>query len=208
MRMFRPILITAGATRNPIDAMRFISAFSTGATGAWLAEKLTTERDVQVFGSPEALMRCGEGFRKQAFTSTDDLMQKVQDWVTNQPNGVLVHAAAVGDYAIAPQPGKIQSGQPELVLKLRPTPKILDAVRGWSDTVQIVSFKAAPPGTTSSELERLAQAQGERSDSALVFANVIGELESNVLIWSREESMWFDHRTDALAALAERIVTL
>ncbi|HEY0945944.1 MAG TPA: phosphopantothenoylcysteine decarboxylase, partial [Opitutaceae bacterium] len=34
------ILLTAGATREPIDDVRFLSNVSTGATGAALAESL------------------------------------------------------------------------------------------------------------------------------------------------------------------------
>ena len=35
------ILITAGATREPIDAVRFVSNVSTGATGAALADEFS-----------------------------------------------------------------------------------------------------------------------------------------------------------------------
>ncbi len=197
----RDILITAGATRNPIDAMRFISANSTGQTGAWLADALSAEHVVTVLGSAAALSRCPSSVRQQEYTSTTDLMDKMRMWVADHPSGLVIHAAAVGDYAVDPTQGKIASGQDSLTLTLRPTPKILDAIRGWSADVTIISFKAAAPQTPISELAVIARAQGERTDCVAVFANVIGELESGVLIWTHDGAQTFDRRLDALEAL-------
>ena len=198
----RDILITAGATRNPIDAMRFISANSTGQTGAWLADTLSAEHRVTVLGSPEALSRCTSSVRHRAYGSTTDLMDKMHAWVAEHPLGVVIHAAAVGDYAVEPTRGKIVSGMESLTLTLRPTPKILDAIRGWSPDARIISFKAAPPETPMNELAMIAEAQGVRTDSLAVFANVIGQLESGVLIWTRDGVQTFNQRLDALKALA------
>ena len=50
------ILITAGATRNPIDSMRCITANASGRTGVGIAERLA-EYDVTLFGSPIACLR-------------------------------------------------------------------------------------------------------------------------------------------------------
>ena len=92
--------------------------------------------------------------------------------------------------------------QTPLTLTLRPTPKILDAIRGWSPDARIISFKAAPPETPMNELAMIAEAQGVRTDSLAVFANVIGQLESGVLIWTRDGVQTFNQRLDALKALA------
>ena len=204
----RDVLITAGATRNPIDAMRFISAHSTGRTGAWLAGALEDTHSITVLGSPEALAHCPPTVAQEAYTSTDDLMTKMRTWVDAHPDGLVIHAAAVGDYAVDPIAGKIASGQDTLTLTLRPTPKILDAIRGWSPSVRIVSFKAAPPETDEDSLEAIAAAQGVRTDSVAVFANVIGQLECGVLIWTRDTVQRFEHRAEALASLVSLVKTV
>ena len=204
----RDVLITAGATRNPIDAMRFISAHSTGRTGAWLAGALEDTHSITVLGSPEALAHCPPTVAQEAYTSTDDLMTKMRTWVDAHPDGLVIHAAAVGDYAVDPIAGKIASGQDTLTLTLRPTPKILDAIRGWSPSVRIVSFKAAPPETDEASLEAIAAAQGLRTDSVAVFANVIGQLESGVLIWTRDAVQRFEQRAEALASLVSLVKTV
>ena len=204
----RDVLITAGATRNPIDAMRFISAHSTGRTGAWLAGALEDTHSITVLGSPEALAHCPPTVAQEAYTSTDDLMTKMRTWVDAHPDGLVIHAAAVGDYAVDPIAGKIASGQDTLTLTLRPTPKILDAIRGWSPSVRIVSFKAAPPETDEASLEAIAAAQGLRTDSVAVFANVIGQLESGVLIWTRATVQRFEQRAEALSSLVSLVKTV
>ena len=204
----RDVLITAGATRNPIDAMRFISAHSTGRTGAWLAGALEDTHSITVLGSPEALAHCPPTVAQEAYTSTDDLMTKMRTWVDAHPDGLVIHAAAVGDYAVDPIAGKIASGQDAVTLTLRPTPKILDAIRGWSPSVRIVSFKAAPPETDEASLEAIAAAQGLRTDSVAVFANVIGQLESGVLIWTQDTVKRFEQRAEALASLVSLVKTV
>ena len=204
----RDVLITAGATRNPIDAMRFISAHSTGRTGAWLAGALEDTHSITVLGSPEALAHCPPTVAQEAYTSTDDLMTKMRTWVDAHPDGLVIHAAAVADYAVDPIAGKIASGQDTLTLTLRPTPKILDAIRGWSPSVRIVSFKAAPPETDEASLEAIAAAQGLRTDSVAVFANVIGQLESGVLIWTRDTVQRSEQRAEALASLVSLVTTV
>jgi phosphopantothenoylcysteine decarboxylase/phosphopantothenate--cysteine ligase len=208
----RSVLITAGATRNPIDAMRFISAYSSGRTGALLAEQLAGTLPVHLLGSPEALLRAPEACTTEEYSSTDDLMVRMRAWVSSNPAGVVVHAAAVGDYQVDPgtplAATKIPSGQPTLSLHLVPTPKILDQIRQWSDQVQLISFKAAPPLTEAEALLDTAQRQRARSQSTIVFANVIGSLDADLLLLDGPEAHWFQDRPTALGRLADRIAQL
>lgn len=201
------ILLTAGATRNPIDSMRYISANSSGQSGAWLAEQLTEYGTVHLMGSPEALLRCPLPISKQPFGSTEDLMGKMKAWVERYPTGIVVHAAAVGDYAVpdADEGVKILSGVEELSLSFQPTPKILSAIRGWSESVGIISFKAAAPNTGKTELEAMAKAQASRSDSSIIFGNTIGALGTEVLILDQGQVEWFTSRPLGMAALVEKI---
>jgi phosphopantothenoylcysteine decarboxylase/phosphopantothenate--cysteine ligase len=118
-----------------------------------------------------------------------------------------VHAAAVGDYAVEDPNGKIPSGQPELVLRLRPTPKILDRIHGWAPDARIVSFKAAPPETSREELVRLADEQRVRTHSEIVFANVLEALDTVAIVDARGADH-FDRRAPALESLLSRIRTL
>lgn len=209
----RPVLITAGATRNPIDAIRYITANSSGRTGSRIATELAARGlDVHLLASGEAWLRLqaerpADAARVQVeeYGSTFDLLERMERFLLAHPDAVVLHAAAVGDYAIFDrETGKIPSGQPELLLRLRPTPKILDRIRGWAPQAWLCSFKAAAPATVEEELERIAAAQLQRSGSDLVFANVIGDLQSLVLLVSPAGTERFTDRAAALHALVER----
>ncbi len=195
------VLITAGATRNPVDAVRYLSASSSGRTGVALADALVARgHDVLLLGSEEALLRAPH-LRGEVYGSTRDLMARMARWVRANPRGAVLHASAVGDYEVEALATKIRSGQDTLTLTLRPTPKIADHVRGWGLTGPFVTFKAASPETTDAELEAIARAQRVRTGSDRVFANVLGRLGELVLLVG-DEAMRFADRGAAIDALA------
>jgi len=194
------VLITAGATRNPIDAVRYLSAASSGRTGVTLARALVDRgHDVWLLGSPEARLR-GPEVPGEEYGSTRDLMARMEVWVREHPGGAVVHACAVGDYEADPDASKIPSGRETLQITLRPTPKIADHVRAWGLSGPYVTFKAAPPETTEAELEGIARRQRERTGCDLVFANVLGRLSSLVLLVG-EGTRRFHDRQAAIEAL-------
>lgn len=202
----RPVLVTAGATRNPIDAMRYISANSSGRTSVAIARALVAHGcDALLLGSPEACLR-GDGLRTEEFTDTRDLMRRMERWVLANPNGAVVHAAAVGDYEVSePSATKIGSNLETLTLTLTPTPKIADHVRAWSPGVQLITFKAAPPNTDGETLVRICRKQLQRTGSDLVLGNVLGSLAATTTLVDASGSEAFDDRAMALHALAARV---
>ena len=205
----RPVLITGGATRNRVDAIRYLSAFASGQTAIAMAAALRSashDAPIHLLGSQEALLRAPPDLDCEEFFGTRDLMQRMERWVKANRGGIVVHSAAVGDYEVAAQqdgPAKIPSGQAELLLRLVPAPKILDQVRGWDPDVRLVSFKAASPETSRAGLVEIAAAQLARSRSDLVFANVIGQTATNVFLVGRHSVQHFDRREEAVAALVD-----
>ena len=207
----RPVLVTAGATRNPIDAIRYLTAHSSGRTGSRIATELAgMGLDVTLLASGEAWLRLQAERPKDAdrvrvieYGSTYDLLERMERWIRANPDSVVIHAAAVGDYAASDRATtKIPSGQAELLLRLRPTRKILDRIRGWAPDCWLCSFKAAAPLTEELDLEQIAQAQLRRSGSDLVFANVIGDLQSLVLLVDEQGT---DRHSDRAAAVHELV---
>lgn len=201
-----PALFTGGATRNPVDAIRYLSAHATGRTAIALARAVKTTHDVHFLGSTEACLRAGDALSTEVYGGTRDLMARMEAWARAHPAGVIVHSAAVGDYEAAEATAsKIPSGQAEILLRLVPAPKILDAVRGWAPDCLLVSFKAGRPGLAPEELEAIARAQLRRTGSDHVFANVLGELATSVLLVSASTTRRFPAREDAIRALAEML---
>lgn len=204
-----PALVTAGATRNPVDAIRYLSAHSTGTTGVALARALADHFEVRLLGSAEACLRArldAPNVPAPEYTSTRDLMAKMEAELRSRPGGVLIHCAAVGDYEMAPSATKIPSNQPELVLRLTPGPKIVDHVRDWDPGVFLVSFKAGNPEWDEARLQAVARAQLERTRSDLVFANRIGALGTSCLLLDSRGTRHFSGREEALRALVAHVV--
>lgn len=200
----RPCLLTAGATRNPVDSIRYLSAHATGRTGVQLGGSLSARGiAVTLLGSGEAVLRAGPsaGFTTHEFGSTRDLFKQMKHHVHAHPSCGVVHSAAVGDYEAEPSASKISSGQSTLSIELRPTPKILDAIRGWGLEGPLVSFKAAAPETTEEALVAIARAQLRRTGSDRVFANVIGRTTRGVFLVSEAQAERFEQRPEALKAL-------
>lgn len=195
------VLITAGATRNPIDAIRYISANAGGSTGVFVARALDRAgHSPYLLGSGEARLR-DPGLPGDEFYGTRDLMARMEAWIAGHPRGTVVHSAAVGDYELAdPALGKTPSGMASWSITLVPAPKIADRVRGWGLVGPFVTFKAAPPGTSDADLVGIAERQRDRVGCDLVFANVLGRTGSGVWLVG-EENRRFERREDAIDAL-------
>lgn len=207
----RPLLVTAGATRNPVDAIRYLSANATGRTGIELASRLRPRFGGLVLGSAEATLRAQAlGLPAEEFWGTRDLLGRMERWLTTNPGATLIHSAAVGDYEVPAEDlaaaGKIPSGQAEIHIRLVPAPKILDRVRGWCPDAFLVSFKAGRPGLLAEELEAIARAQLRRTGSDVVFANVLGRLQDSVLLVRESDTVAYARREDAVNALVESLL--
>lgn len=137
------ILITSGATREPIDAVRFLSNVSTGATGAKLADALSQRGHTVTLLRGEGAVRSAYAREVLVFTSTDDLRQQLQEQLGTGAFDAIIHCAAVSDYRPAEmRGGKISSYEPELILRLVLTPKLLPQLKNFSPRpLNVIGFK-------------------------------------------------------------------
>jgi phosphopantothenoylcysteine decarboxylase/phosphopantothenate--cysteine ligase len=137
------LLVTAGATREPLDAVRFLSNVSTGATGAALADALTAR------GCTVALLRGENAVAPRAvrdvesFSSADDLRDRLQRRLTAGGVDAVIMTAAVADYRPVHQAhGKLPSAPETLTLELVRNPKILPQLKAFSPrTLRVIGFK-------------------------------------------------------------------
>lgn len=143
--MSRRVLITAGPTREPIDAVRYLSNRSSGTMGVALANAAdaaghaTTLLLGPVDSSAATRVHAGVGIER--FETTADLAALLREHF--QACDVLIMAAAVSDYRVAEadaETGK-REREDELTLKLEATP---DLVAGCTKTKRpdqrVVSF--------------------------------------------------------------------
>jgi phosphopantothenoylcysteine decarboxylase / phosphopantothenate---cysteine ligase len=121
-------LITAGATREPLDPVRFISNASTGAQGALLvAEALARGWEVDLVHGHLEVLVAPEARRHPALTARDmlDACRRL-----HSSCDVLIAAAAVSDYTPREaSPRKRKRDASGWTLELVPTEDILLALR-------------------------------------------------------------------------------
>jgi phosphopantothenoylcysteine decarboxylase/phosphopantothenate--cysteine ligase len=113
----RRIVVTAGGTREPIDAVRHIGNRSSGKMGYAIAEAARNRgAEVTLITAPVALPR-PEGMSIIDITTVAQLREAVMGSVTGAH--ALVMAAAVSDFRVAkPAAGKIKKEGGGLVLEL------------------------------------------------------------------------------------------
>lgn len=147
----KKVLITAGATREPLDGVRFITNFSTGKTGASLADYFSDQGyAVTYLHGPGAALPTHGDVRAKEFSDFASLEQTLKSEL-KQKYDVVVQAAAVSDFSVEEirsrdgkidRDGKIRSNQ-ELEMKLKQNPKLVLNLKEWSQPHQptVVAFK-------------------------------------------------------------------
>jgi phosphopantothenoylcysteine decarboxylase/phosphopantothenate--cysteine ligase len=137
------ILVTSGATREPIDAVRFLSNVSTGRTGALLADALAQHGHAVAVLRGEAAVAPSRVGDIETFSSTDHLRAQLRRLLGRGDFDAVIHAAAVSDYRPdSTHAGKMSSYAPELTLHLVPTPKLLPELKHYAPRpLKVVGFK-------------------------------------------------------------------
>ena len=167
------ILITAGATREPIDPVRFISNRSSGRMGFALAEA-AKQRGAQVTiiagvtsVAPPADVALVE------VTSSEEMLAAVREKIGDATT--FIAAAAVADYRTkSPANSKIKKFKDEMVLELERTPDILDEVSHSSREGQlIIGFAAETNDLLTNAREKL-----RRKNLDMIVANDVSRNDS------------------------------
>ncbi len=178
------VLITSGPTREPIDDVRFVSNVSTGRLGVRIASAFV-ERGHDVVlarGIGSAPAPSHPRLESIEFSSAASLLQVIESVLARSgPNGgvdLLIHAAAVADYAPVPVAGKIKSTEPALTVHMRPTPKVVDQIRMRHPTLDVILFKLESD-VPRDELHARARRAARRVGARAVVANLLGEVSAN-----------------------------
>ena len=137
------VLVTAGATRERIDPVRFLTNDSSGKMGFALAEA-ARDRGAEVTlvkGSTTAMIP--EGVRVEEIESAEDLLRTMKKEAKQQD--VIIQAAAVADYRPSAQAKtkiKKKAGEP-MVITLEETPDVAKAIGAMKRQKQtLVGFAA------------------------------------------------------------------
>jgi phosphopantothenoylcysteine decarboxylase/phosphopantothenate--cysteine ligase len=207
------ILITGGPTIEPIDPIRVLTNRSSGRTGIELAKEaykqgaevtLVHSKELNFEGIKEIRVGTAREMIDACITELREGRKKQKDY------DVLISAAAISDFSVAPSEVKIPSGG-DFYLHLIPTGKLVEEVRNEFPELVIVGFKAET-NVTEEELIRRAKEKMERYNLAMVVANDVGKggigTEENEVYIIREgmEGTDIKHVKGVKSMIAEEIV--
>jgi phosphopantothenoylcysteine decarboxylase/phosphopantothenate--cysteine ligase len=137
------VIITAGPTREYIDAVRFISNPSSGKMGVSLAIA-SIQRGAQV------TMVYGPGTvepppltKVVSVESTRDMLDAVVSNLKKEHYDIMISTAAVSDYGPNMKVNaKTPSGKKDLTVRFVPLPKVIEQAREVAPNIFMVGFKA------------------------------------------------------------------
>ncbi len=193
------ILITSGSNAERIDPIRILTNRASGKTGVEIAlEAYRRGADVAIVHR----FKQGLPFREIYAESSMEMLDAVMDELSKGYDA-LISAAAVADYTLDPNAEKIKSGQ-DLVLRLKPTKKIIRTVRDAYPRLVIIGFKAET-FVSEDELAKRAEQSMYASRLDAVVANDIGSKgmgtdENKVMIIDRKgNKTWVEGKKMAIA---------
>ena len=209
------ILVTAGGTRMPLDAVRSIVNGSTGGTGSAIAADLAALGHVVTLLTAEGAPGAEDIAHLERYDDFDSFERSLRRLLTEESYDVLVQSAAISDWrpiaaAEYPSRGKIDSDTDTLTLRFERTPKLVGLVRSWSrnPALRIVAFKltvGAADAERRVKVEQLLAHQG-------VVAVVANDLQDwpHWALWTDVSAApeSFDHREilgERLAAFLESL---
>jgi len=179
------VVVTAGGTREPIDAVRVIANRSTGKQGyAVAAEAARRGARVTLVSTVDRPVSAGVDVVR---VETADEMKCVVDGLFEGAD-VVVMTAAVADFRpVAPVAGKIKKSDGIPEIRLEPTPDILAGLGARKRRGQIlVGFAAETADLESNALDKLS-----RKNLDLMVANDVGR-----------PGVGFGHDTNAVTLLS------
>ncbi len=165
------ILLTSGATREPIDGVRFLTNFASGKTGSVLADYFAQQgvQVVYLHGVGAKLPKvCSQSVE---FSSFADLDNKMHTFLASGDFDAVVHLAAVGDFAlerielddgsfVSPDlGGKLDSSQ-KIKLQMKKTHKILPLLKSYAGKRKppfVVGFKLTNSATQEQITQKMAK---------------------------------------------------
>lgn len=178
------VVVSAGGTREPIDAVRVIANRSSGKQGyALAAEAIARGARVTLVSTVDLPTPAGVDVRR---VQTAAEMEVAMGDLAEQADVVLM-AAAVADYRpVAPAAGKLKKDQGVPQIVLEPTPDILAGLGARKPAAQVLVGFAAE----TSDLVANAEAKLARKNLDLIVANDVGA-----------PGVGFQHDTNAVSLL-------
>ena len=193
------ILITAGGTREDIDTVRGITNYSTGRLGSLVADCFLENncKVTYIYAEGANLPKNTSEyhFTKIQIRSTAQLLEKMEQVLSETSFNAVIHSMAVSDYAPhAVMPfgmeeqrefngfneikGKISSNAPYLVMILQQQPKVIARIKVIQPETLLVGFKLLS-GVGEEELIQAGLKVLEKNQCEYVIANDLQNIQAD-----------------------------
>lgn len=196
----KKIVITAGGTSEKIDNVRKITNSSSGKLGMKIANHLLNQSEdliIYYVCSKNSLRPTDKRVKVIEIDGTIDLKNKIETLLLNKKIDYFIHSMAVSDYMTdyvttmerirqsvknsdnideafsnieTINVSKISSYEDNLVIVLKPTPKIISIIKDLSPSTYLVGFKLLA-GVSKEELIEVAKNLRDKNKCDLVVAN-------------------------------------
>lgn len=203
----KKFIITAGGTSERIDNVRKITNSSSGKLGMLIADCLLKERnDILIYYvcSKNSLRSSDDRVHVLEVEGTLDLKNTLEDLLLSNEINYFIHSMAVSDYMTdfvtnlsnikesitkssnideafenieAIKGNKISSYEDNLVVVLKPTPKIISIIKNLSPSTYLVGFKLLD-GVSKLELINTAKKLRDKNRCDLVVANDLSSIRN------------------------------
>jgi len=199
----KKIIVTAGGTSEPIDAVRVITNRSSGKMGSAIAQECYIRgADVLLLKSQSAVETNklkdtsgvarrdspdGGGIRIKTFETGKELSDLIKKHIKSYD--IMFHVAAVSDFTAvilrSDSDSRIDSGQARMTtdkkldsresmsLRLRPAPKILHQIKTWNPRIKLIGFKAVYK-EKEKDLIKIGLDKLKESNSDFIIVNDVG----------------------------------
>jgi phosphopantothenoylcysteine decarboxylase/phosphopantothenate--cysteine ligase len=198
----RHVVVTSGATSEPLDPVRVLTNRASGRMGQAVAKAC------YVRGADVTLVHDGPDVPYADVTRVQRAAEMLE--AAREAAGdadALVSAAAISDFTVEAAEEKIRSGQ-ELTLDMWPTPKLIDRIREAHPDLVMVGFKAETSGDDEAMVAEARRIQ-DRVGLSFVVANdasVMGADDTRALIVRADEYAEFmGSKQDLGVAVAEEL---
>ncbi len=157
----KKILISSGGTQEKIDDIRVITNKSTGQTAAFIADAFIENGFDVTYLVGENAKRPMLDCHVIPYTDFKSLDQVLDQNLLNQHH-VFIHTAAVSDYSVVPQTGKINSDAEKIEISMIRNPKIINKIKKMKPDIKLIGFKL----TSTLDVEHITSKVGALFNNA------------------------------------------
>lgn len=209
----KKIVVSAGGTYESIDSVRGITNMSSGKMGLEIArEAFIQGADVTMVNGRVDVPIPGL-FNRLNVTSTSEMEDTLRDILPDKD--IFISAAAVSDFKIDSADSQKISSSDDLILTLKPGPKIINMVKDVNPDIFLVGFKAEY-NVSEEELVISAREQIEKSGADFVVANDIGiegsgfgsEKNQVVIVDDEMSSVPLTSKSEVARKIIEKIIQM